>query len=96
MSVHFCLEVTGEETYRHCSTFNIITMYVVVHYTLPDIFRAFGSWSELLDVYVGVLVLLFLYHKIIDNYCVLFVKYISANHSMQQNIFQFKMVMIKV
>jgi len=81
MSVRFCLEVTGEETYRLCS-FNTITIYVVVHYTLPDIFQAFVSWSELLDVCVGVLVLLFLCHTIIDNYCLLFVKYISTNHSM--------------
>jgi len=83
MSVHFCLEVTGEETYRHCSPFNTITICVVVHYTLPDIFQAFGSWSELLDVYVRVLLQLFLCHTIIDNYCLSFVKYISANHSMQ-------------
>jgi len=95
MCVHFCLEVTREETYRHCSPFNTITICVVVHYTLSDVFRAFGSWSEFLDVYVEVLVLLFLCHKIIDNYSVLFVKYISANHSLQQNIFQFQMVMIK-
>jgi len=68
--------------YRHCSPFNTITICVAVDYTVPDIFRAFGSWSGLLDVYVGVLVLLFLCHAIIDHYCLLFVKYTSTNHSM--------------
>lgn len=53
-----CISVWKSQEKKRMGTaspFNTITICVVIHYTVPDIYRAFGSWSGLLDDMLGFL-----------------------------------------